>query len=417
MKHYFLRVIWEGTKTRVRPITGQVIEAGATGSLAQVVNPEFNVSCDKEFRSAIPINSIVATDSLKLAPGGMHYLAGQIILMDAPTNKGLAYPIAGSQIFGEFKDVFGMSYDEYKLTGVEPEKLAPVEVDENESRPRTFMSRLESNKKYAPPTIEEDGFHVDTDTWFFSIRAVLRGEPLLYTGPTGCGKTELLNHIGKAFKFKPNFIDMGGMLDGISGLVGVHRIEEGDSIFDYAPFARYVQQPGVIVLDELNRAPITTNNILFPCLDFRRTLPTSLASSKQSSDIELHEDCYLAGTANLGHQYTGTSQLDRALQDRFTEVPLNYMEAEHEELVLHHRSGLDKPKCAHIVRVLRHIRETYNLGELSTTISTRHAIKAANYTNDGIGIFNAMEFAFLPMFEGTKHEGERSLVANIIYAK
>lgn len=48
--------------------------------------------------------------------------------------------------------------------------------------------------------------------------------------------------------------DMGSMFDPVSGLLGVHRLQEGGvSIFDYAKFTDDIQKPGVILLDEISR--------------------------------------------------------------------------------------------------------------------------------------------------------------------
>lgn len=46
---------------------------------------------------------------------------------------------------------------------------------------------------------------------------------------------------------------MGALHDPIAGLLGVHRLDKGESIFDYAKFVSDVQKPGVVVLDEFSR--------------------------------------------------------------------------------------------------------------------------------------------------------------------
>ena len=51
---------------------------------------------------------------------------------------------------------------------------------------------------------------------------------------------------------------MGSMQDPLTDLLGSHRLENGSSVFDYAKFVEDVQKPGVILLDELSRAPLMT---------------------------------------------------------------------------------------------------------------------------------------------------------------
>ena len=108
-------------------------------------------------------------------------------------------------------------------------------------------------------------------------------------GPTGTGKTELVMLACRKLGIECNVYDMGSMYEPISGLLGVHRLKKGgESVFDYAKFTQDIQKPGVILLDELSRAPVTTNNILFPCLDTRRMLPVEMAGGEDLRAIKVH---------------------------------------------------------------------------------------------------------------------------------
>lgn len=50
--------------------------------------------------------------------------------------------------------------------------------------------------------------------------------------------------------------DMGLKYDPASGLLDPQAGERGVSVFDYAKFTQDIQKPGVVLLDELFRAPI-----------------------------------------------------------------------------------------------------------------------------------------------------------------
>ena len=69
-------------------------------------------------------------------------------------------------------------------------------------------------------------------------------------------------------------------------------------------------------------ASATANNLLFPCLDFRRELPMEYCF-EDCAPIKIHPECVFFATANLGGQYTGTHKLDRALMDRFMLVEID----------------------------------------------------------------------------------------------
>jgi hypothetical protein len=109
-------------------------------------------------------------------------------------------------------------------------------------------------RTYPCPSETEIGFHVEPEVWYLLVRNIMKGENTLIIGPTGTGKTELISHVVKAMGKFLKTVDMGTVQDAQSALLGVHRLnKEGHSEFDYAPFVDYVQQPGIVLLDEINR--------------------------------------------------------------------------------------------------------------------------------------------------------------------
>jgi MoxR-like ATPase len=211
--------------------------------------------------------------------------------------------------------------------------------------------------------------------------------------------------------------DMGSMYDPISEMLGVHRIApDGSSVFDYASFTQDIQEEGVILLDELSRATPAVNNILLPCLDSRRALPVEMAGTKDRRSIPVHPKCRFVATANIGAEYTGTNMMDRALMDRFFPVELTYMPADNEAAVLIKRYGISMSDALNIVRTAATVRSNYAKEELGTTLSTRETLRAARMVAAGYAPVTAMELTFLPLFEGTKAEGERSIVWNAVLA-
>ena len=167
------------------------------------------------------------------------------------------------------------------------------------------------------PNIENTGFYVESKNWKYLVRNIMRKKPTLLIGPTGTGKTELILMACKQLGINCEVHDMGAMQDPLTDLLGCHRIKDGSSTFDYAKFVDDVQKPGVILLDELSRAPLMTNNILFPCLDSRRELPLAIADSEGPRSVKVHPDCVFIATANIGSEYSGTQEIDAALMNRF----------------------------------------------------------------------------------------------------
>ena len=229
--------------------------------------------------------------------------------------------------------------------------------------------------------------------------------------------TELVMLACRKLGIECNVYNMGTIFDPISELLGVHRLVGGSSTFDYAKFAKDVQKPGVILLDELSRAPVTTNNVLFPCLDSRRVLPVDMAGGDDLRVIPLHPKCVFVATANVGSEYTGTMSMDRALVARFFPLELGYMESEEEKKVLVKRHGISESDARNIVTVAATVRSKHAATELSSSLSTRETLMAARLISDGWSAQKAMELTFLPLFEGTKVEGERAVVMQIILSR
>ena len=222
--------------------------------------------------------------------------------------------------------------------------------------------------------------------------------------------TELVQLVAKKLGLEVCIYNMGTMIDPISGLLGVHRLVQGGSVFDYAKFTQDIQKPCIILLDELSRAPLSCNNILLPCLDSRRELPVDIAGGNGARNIKVHPDCVFIATANIGSEYTGTSQMDRALVDRFFMAEIEYMDVDNETKVLSKRCDIEEKDARIIVETARTVRNLFSKGEVSNTLSTRETLGAGRMVSDGWSVLEAMERNFLPYFEGTKAEGERSVI-------
>lgn len=404
MKYYFFKTVRDGSRNRLNPLPFQTASDGT--AIIQKLNTQVAAGGMK-LREAYPIGTVFCSSMCELSAraGTPYYCAGDIYpILEGNSNYDFNLPTPTREMLDAYSDYKQVAKQEAAQTLFSGQGTAPA------PKKLSLLDRIRSDKRYAVPQIDRDGFFVKEADWYILVRNIITKTASMILGPSGTGKTELIALAGKKLGLEVNIYNMGTMIDPISGLLGVHRLVQGGSVFDYAKFTEDIQKPGIVLLDELSRAPLSANNILLPCLDSRRELPVDIAGGNGVRNVKVHPECVFIATANIGAEYTGTTQLDRALVDRFFMHEIEYMDADNEAKVLSKRCSIDAAEAKIIVETARTIRSLYSKGELSSTISTRETLGAGKMVSDGWSVLEAMERSFLPFFEGTKAEGERSVV-------
>ena len=278
----------------------------------------------------------------------------------------------------------------------------------------TKVSLLEEIKeKYACPK-KSDGFYVEEPTWNFLVRNIIKCIPTILIGPTGTGKTELVIRAAEKLGIDCHIYDMGSMIDPLSDLLGTHRLKNGNSVFDYAKFVSDIQKPGIILLDELSRAPLMTNNILFPCLDSRKTLPVEIADSENDREVKVHPNCVFIATANIGVEYSGTNDIDAALMNRFIPIQLNYLDKETEIDIVKIRANISKKSAEKIVNIANLIRAEYLNSNISRSVSTRETIACGEMVADGFTELDSILNIICSKYQSSVYNNEYATVKKII---
>lgn len=330
---------------------------------------------------------------------------------NADVNYLIDWMIASPEFTKESVKMYAQKFIESGYTVDIENKIAAFKEDKSGSLREQIM------RQYPCPTEKEIGFHIEPDTWYLLVRNVLRRESVMIIGPTGSGKTELVKHLATAMSKPLSIQDMGTVQDAQSALLGVHRLnKDGHSEFDYAPFVGHIQKDGIVLLDELNRAPLSASNILFPCLDGRRYLPLDVAGADGLRNVPVHENCVFFATANIGSEYSGTTQIDRALLDRFFPIELSYPSEAAETKILQIRTGVDAKSAKAIVKVSKTIRTEFKNQELSNVVSVRHTLLAASLIKDGFDILGALNAVIMPLFDDSNGVSERTKIKSIIAA-
>lgn len=212
-------------------------------------------------------------------------------------------------------------------------------------------------------------------------------------GPTGTGKTEVVSNIANVFGLPIVIFDMGTMTDPIMGLVGTHVITVKDGVthseFRRSRFSEIIQQPGIILLDEISRAGAQANNLLFPCLDFRKELPMEY-SFHDTTPVKVHPQCVFFSTANMGSQYTGTHKLDRALLDRFMLIEADSLKTDEvKETLSAEFPTLTADQITKLVGTYNSINMEHDEFKISFNLSIRHLKTIAKLVSNGFTIYDA----------------------------
>ena len=238
-----------------------------------------------------------------------------------------------------------------------------------------------------------DCFVVQEAIYKLLKRNVGKSVNTMLLGPTGVGKTELIANIARELDVPLTIFDMGTMTDPIMSLVGSHVVEVENgvtkSVFKRSRFSEVIQQPGIVLLDEISRASAAANNLLFPCLDFRRTLAMEYDFT-DSNPVNIHPDCVFIATANLGSQYTGTHKLDRALVDRFMIMEIDPLTQDNITVIVKHNyPGLSKKDVQSIVKCYTRINTAHDEYQIAFNMSIRHLKLICDMVNDGFTIYDA----------------------------
>ena len=394
MKYYFLETVEETDSQgvpRLRPVYGQTMEDGTP------IFVQLNCTGDKEQRRKNQIGTVFTTTTLIFNASNKKpfYVAGQII------------PLALAD------DEARQQYDKLEKE-VRPilEDWKP-KVHQDTTNTNSLLEEIKT--KYPAPSIDDDGFFIEESKWRLIIRNIIRKQQFMLTGGTGTGKTTLVMKACSKLGLPLHIHDCGAMTDPVASLLGVHRLKDGKSVFDYASFVEEVQQPGVILLDELSRAG--NLNLLLPVLDTRRELELSIADTdgKYGKKVSVHPDCIFIATANIGCEYTATTTMDAALADRFPlQIELDIPDEQHEAEVLVKRTACTLQNAQIITKIANTVRgmdPSYR-----TKVSMRETLLMAELCADGWHQVKAIQAVLLTKFEGSLNdlESEKTLVNNAI---
>ncbi|MCE7735920.1 MAG: MoxR family ATPase [Candidatus Heimdallarchaeota archaeon] len=192
------------------------------------------------------------------------------------------------------------------------------------------------------------------------LAAKLADKHLLLEGDVGVGKTTIAHAIAKYFSLNLERVD-GDDRYSASRLVGhfdppmvVAGGYNWDS-FVSGPLVSAMKNGSILFLNELNRMPEGTQNVLLVAMDEGMIMVPKLGQINA-------KEGFLIISAMNPQEFVATTPLSEALKDRFAWVRLEYQSEEEERAIVKIRSNVEDDQVVNVtVAVTRRTREWADL--------------------------------------------------------
>ncbi len=237
--------------------------------------------------------------------------------------------------------------------------------------------------------------------------------PVIFKGPTGCGKTRFVEYmsyrLGQPLTRVSQRTDIGeagngsGAIDDrdhlplvtiachedltASDLVGRYLLEGDRTVWIDGPLTRAVKVGGICYLDEIVEARKDTTVLIHPLTDHRRILPVE----KRGELLEAADGFLLILSYNPGYQ-SALKDLKHSTRQRFISIEFDYPPRDIEAEIIAHESGADEFTAMQLAKLGEKIRNLKEHG-LGEGASTRLLIYAGQMISQGIAPRRACQVA------------------------
>ena len=260
---------------------------------------------------------------------------------------------------------------------------------------------------YRSYIIEE--YHLQVEPYYVPIAdevglfeaAYAQKIPVLFKGPTGCGKTRFVEYMsyrlgrpltkvkGTSSPTKDNTEDSNGHILPLvtiachedltaSDLVGRYLLEGDSTVWIDGPLTRAVKAGGICYLDEIVEARKDTTVIIHPLTDHRRILPVE----KRGELLEAADGFLLVLSYNPGYQ-SALKDLKHSTRQRFVAIEFTAPPQDIEAEIVRHESGVDAATAMQLAKLGEKVRNLKEHG-LGEGASTRLLIYAGQLITQGI---------------------------------
>lgn len=204
-----------------------------------------------------------------------------------------------------------------------------------------------------------------------------RGLPLLLKGPTGCGKSRLVEYMAAKLGRPLVTVSCHDETSAVD-LLGRWLVRGAETVWQDGPVTRAVRKGALLYLDEIAEARPDVIVALHPLTDHRRRLFVE----RHDEELEAAPGFGLVVSFNPGYQ-RGLKELKPSTRQRFVAVHFDYPSPAVEVEVLVGETGTNTSTAKKLVALATRMRAVNELG-LAEVPSTRLLVDAARLIDSGL---------------------------------
>lgn len=203
------------------------------------------------------------------------------------------------------------------------------------------------------------------------------GLPLLLKGPTGCGKSRLVEHMAARLGRPLVTVSCHDETSAVD-LLGRWLVRGDGTFWQDGPVTRAVREGAILYLDEIAEARPDVVVVLHPLTDHRRRLFVE----RHDETVDAAPGFGLVVSFNPGYQ-RGLKELKPSTRQRFVALHFDYPAPAVEKEIVEGETGIDGPTAARLVALAGKMRSVRDLG-LAEVPSTRLLVDAARLIASGL---------------------------------